>query len=91
MEHKPCKDWLDKLMMREDELSLAEQHALEGHLQSCPACARERALCALLGALLRALPSQAFPAGLPLRLLQEMGSRPTADQQLPAAPADPAP
>jgi len=76
----PCKKWVEKLMMHEEELSPAERRKLEKHLLSCPACSQECASLKMLGNLLRTLPAPAFPAGLSPRILKEMDELPATNQ-----------
>jgi RNA polymerase sigma-70 factor (ECF subfamily) len=72
MVHPPCKKWVQKLSVRIDDLSSAEQIELEEHLQSCLACSQAYNDWKQMVDLLHTLPAPKFPVGLPPRLLAEM-------------------
>ncbi len=52
----PCGEWADKLALRQQDLSPAEQTALDAHLRVCSACRTAQAEYHFLDARLRALP-----------------------------------
>ena len=65
----PCIEWTDKLALRQQDLSPAEQTALDAHLRVCSACRTAQAEYHFLDARLRAVPP---PTMKPLpRLLRQ--------------------
>jgi WD40 repeat protein len=56
----PCLDWREKLALRYEDLSLADQQALDAHIQTCNACATALADYHFFEARLDALPPPAI-------------------------------
>jgi len=67
----PCDEWAEKLAATHpDDLSLAEQYALNMHIASCVACAAVQAEYQAMRAFIHDVPAPDSPSGFPLRLLQ---------------------
>src|SRR5713101_6452052 len=64
------EEWIEKLTVPEQELSLSERDAIATHVAACPDCARIVAENALLKRFIQAIPVPATPPGLPPKLLQ---------------------
>ena len=64
------EEWIEKLTIPEQELTLSERDAIAGHVAACPDCARIVAENTLLKRFIQAIPTPAMPSGLPPRLLQ---------------------
>src|SRR6266568_61901 len=56
----PCVAWAEKLALRQEDLSPADQATLAAHVQTCPACQAAQADYHFLDARLRALPPPAL-------------------------------
>src|SRR5215831_8158802 len=56
----PCVAWAEKLALRREDLSPADQAALDAHIQTCLACQAAQADYHFLDARLRALPPSAL-------------------------------
>src|SRR6266849_7928489 len=56
----PCIAWAEKLALRQEDLSPADQATLDAHVQTCPACQAAQTDYHFLDARLRALPPSAL-------------------------------
>src|SRR6266851_114416 len=56
----PCVAWAEKLALRQEDLSPADQATLDAHVQTCPACQAAQTDYHFLDARLRALPPSAL-------------------------------
>lgn len=56
----PCLEWRERLALRREELSFADQQALDAHIHTCEACAVTQADYLFFEARLDALPSPAI-------------------------------
>src|SRR6266436_1199647 len=67
----PCVAWAEKLALRQEDLSPADQATLDAHVQTCPACQAAQTDYHFLDARLRALPPSALKP-LPRLSLQNL-------------------
>src|SRR6266436_4641089 len=67
----PCVAWAEKLALRQEDLSPADQATLDAHVQTCPACQAAQTDYHFLDSRLRALPPPALKP-LPRLSLQNL-------------------
>ncbi len=67
----PCSEWAEKLAaIYPDDLSLAEQQALNTHIESCDACAAVRLEYQAMSSFIHNIGAPPLRSGFPLRLAQ---------------------